>query len=119
MLTSDQATYSVAQPLKLKVSWQYLTDALDKLELCQRKLTKAGDDRDKAVQKSSALNVYVDGLQKVCTVTVAKCVFISMCVCFHLCVSVTMIRVASYVYFACVCVRACMCMRMCVCLCMR
>jgi len=74
------------------VSWQYLTDALDKLELCQRKLTKAGDDRDKAVQKSSALNVYVDGLQKVyvCTVTVAKCVCVSMCVCFNLCVSVYM-----------------------------
>ena len=44
---------------------QYLTEALDKLELCQRKLTKANDERDKALQQSASLKVYVAELQKV------------------------------------------------------
>ena len=64
---------------------QYLTEALDKLELSQTKLARATEEKEKALKRCDALQEYIDELQKVH----------ARLLCLQVCISV--------------CVRACMC----------
>ena len=45
---------------------QYLTEAMDKLEVSQKKLGKVTEERDKALLNLAQLRQYVEELQKVC-----------------------------------------------------
>jgi uncharacterized protein (DUF3084 family) len=44
---------------------QYLTQVLDKLELTQKKLKQANEEREKAVKQAESFKSYIDELQKV------------------------------------------------------
>ena len=46
-------------------AWQYLLEAMDKLEVSQKKLGKVTEERDKAVLNAAQLREYVEELQRV------------------------------------------------------